>query len=51
MNETQVVRAAYALCKALHKNGADVLGREIADVVNKHSIGSAAAGLGVAWLP
>lgn len=51
MNETQVVRAAYALCKALNKNGAEMLGKEIADVINKHSIGAAAAGLGVAWLP
>lgn len=51
MNETQVVRAAYALCKALNKNGAEMLGKEIADIVNKHSIGAAAAGLGVAWLP
>lgn len=51
MDESQIVRAAYSLCKALNKNSAEVLGREIADVVNKHSIGAAAAGLGVAWLP
>ncbi len=51
MNETQVVKAAIALCKALHKSGPKILGREIADVVEKHSIGAAVAGLGVAWLP
>ena len=51
MDESQIVRAAYSLCKALNKSSAEVLGREIADVVNKHSIGAAAAGLGVAWLP
>jgi len=51
MNETQLVKAAFALCKALHKSGEEILGREIADVVTKHSIGAAAAGLGVAWLP
>jgi len=51
MNETQLVKAAYALCKALHKSGEEILGREIAAIVTKHSIGAAAAGLGVAWLP
>ncbi len=51
MVEGLLAKVAYALCKALHKAGPQVLGQEIAGIVEKHSIGAAAAGLGVAWLP
>ena len=51
MVEGLLGKAAFALCKALHKAGPQVLGSEIAGIVEKHSIGAAAAGLGVAWLP
>ena len=44
-------KASFALCKALHKAGPQVMGREIADIVEKHSIGASAAALGSAWLP
>ena len=51
MVEGLLGKAAFALCKALHKAGPQLLGQEIAGIVEKHSIGAAAAGLGVAWLP
>lgn len=51
MINSLVVRASVALCKALHKAGPVVLGREIAGIVEKHSIGAAASALGIAWLP
>lgn len=51
MNGLLIYKASYALCKALHKKGPQVMGREIADIVEKHSIGASAAALGVAWLP
>ena len=51
MIETLIGKAAVTLCKALHKAGPTVLGQEIADIVEKHSIGAAATGLGAAWLP
>lgn len=51
MVEGLLGKAAFALCKALHKAGPQVLGAEIAGIVEKHSIGAAATGLGVAWLP
>lgn len=46
-----LVKVGVALGKALHKASPQLLGREISDLVEKHSIGAAAAGLGVAWLP
>lgn len=51
MVETLIGKAAVTLCKSLHKAGPVVLGKEIASVVEKHSIGAAATGLGAAWLP
>jgi len=51
MIETLIGKAAVALCKALHKSGPTILGQEIAGIVEKHSIGAAATGLGAAWLP
>ena len=51
MVESLIVKAGIGLCKALHKAGPQVLGREVADVVEKHAIGAAAGSLGVAWLP
>ena len=51
MVEGLLGKAAFALCKALHKTGPQVMGQEIASIVEKHSIGAAAAGRGVAWLP
>lgn len=51
MVETLIGKAAVTLCKSLHKAGPVVLGKEIAGVVEKHSIGAAATGLGAAWLP
>ena len=51
MVETLIGKAAFALCKAMHKAGPTVLGQEIAGIVEKHSIGAAATGLGAAWLP
>lgn len=44
-------KASFALCKALRKAGPQVMGREIADIVDKHSIGASAAALGSAWIP
>ena len=51
MIETLIGKTAISLCKALHKAGPVVLGKEIAGIVEKHSIGAAASALGVAWLP
>ena len=48
---TALTRIAFGLCKALHKSGAEAMGREIAGIVEKHSIGASAAALGSAWLP
>lgn len=46
-----LVKASVALCKALHKTGPQVMGQEIADIVEKHAIGAAVSGLGSAWIP
>lgn len=46
-----LAKAGIALCKALHKTGPQVMGQEIADIVEKHSIGAAVSGLGSAWIP
>lgn len=46
-----LAKAGVALGKALHKASPQLLGQEISDLVEKHAIGAAAAGLGVAWLP
>ena len=51
MVESLLVKSGIALCKSLHKTGPQVMGQEIANIVEKHSIGAAAASLGVAWLP
>lgn len=45
------LKAGIALCVALHKHGAETMGKEIAGIVVKHSIGASAAALGAAWLP
>lgn len=51
MADGLMMKAAFDLCKALHKVGPQVMGREIASTVEKHSIGAAAASIGIAWLP
>ena len=46
-----VIKAGVALCVALHKQGAESMGKEIAGIVDKHAIGASVAALGAAWLP
>lgn len=46
-----LLKAGVTLCKALHKTGPQVMGQEIADIVEKHAIGAAVSGLGSAWIP
>lgn len=46
-----LIKAAVKLCLAMHKSGAEAMGREISGIVEKHSIGASVAALGVAWLP
>ncbi len=45
------MRIAVNLCRAMHKSGAEAMGREVAGIVEKHSIGASVSALGVAWLP
>lgn len=46
-----LIKAAVKICLAMHKSGAEAMGREISGIVEKHSIGASVAALGVAWLP
>lgn len=46
-----LIKAGFVLCAALHKSGAETMGKEIAMIVEKHAIGASVSGLGVAWLP
>lgn len=46
-----LIKAGFVLCAALHKSGAETMGKEIAAIVEKHAIGASVAALGMAWLP
>lgn len=46
-----LMKIAVKLCRELHKSGAEAMGREIAGIVEKHSIGASVSALGTAWLP
>lgn len=46
-----LVKLCINLCVLLHKTGAKVLGRQIAELISQHAIGASVAALGSAWIP
>lgn len=51
MLDQLLIKSAVRLCVALHKKSPQILGEELAGIVEKHAIAVAVAGLGTAWLP